>query len=275
MKINIICKNIAISLLGFSLTGCSCGLFSKSAGCTAAMVTGLIVTAPVLVPYYGAKKLVDDQKQQKTDRDLIRDVTLGDDRDSLEKVVLGQISYHTSVEKRVEMDRLAARKLIQYDVPHSQNWTESGLTAMILAYHNQAYRYVNEEKFDQYSIRAWELYLQHRQANYSYYRGSHAFLDVMENYYLVKHQLLKANSAPEKALPIFKQCLQDPMWSMAEANSDGNEGYLPCKYALKYYNRKFFKYDNANQEIYDEIEKQYKENLEKRHQQLKREGVIA
>lgn len=268
-------KSLVISGLGLSITACSCGLFSKSAGCTAAMVTGLIVTAPVLVPYYGAKKLVDDQKQQKTDRDLIRDVTVGNDRDSLEKVVLGQISYHTSVEKRVEMDRLAAQKLIQYDTDQSQNWTENALTAMILAYHNQAYQHVNDERFDQYSIRAWALYLQHRQANYSYYRGSHEFSDVTENYYLVKNKLLKENSATEKALPIFKQCLQDPMWSMASENSDGNEGYLACKYALKYYNRKFFKYDNANQEVSDEIERQYKENLEKRHQQLKREGVIA
>lgn len=262
MKINTILKGIIILAFGVNLTGCSCSSFHSN--CVIAMATVAVVTAPVTIPYANAKKRSQILKNLEEDQALIDAITTGNDRNDLEKAVLGRISYHTPHEQHIYAKRLASSKLIEYDGFDTTDWNEDQLAAMIIAYTNQAKVYLNNEKFNQYASRAWELYLQYMNSNYYSYKHSNNFFYITPQYYLVKHKLLNENSDIEKASPILKQCLKDPIWDINDLYKDGNNGYEKCKYILRVYNIKKNNNVDANQDILDEIESQYEENRNKK-----------
>lgn len=257
------------SILCFSslVTGCSCNILSTSTACSGAMATGMIVAAPILLPYSGAKALAEGHKEKRTDNQLIEAV-LANDRVSLELTLIDRISYKTPFEKRQEMKRLAAKKLLQYDdyssVASNSAWNEMSLTAMIFAYRIEAYSQgMGSEGFERYMIRSWELYQMLKKSDLKYNQDAQEFLDIGQKYYLIKNRLLKQNSALDAALPIFSQCYTDPLWQDESEYYRRRAAYLNCKYALAYYTKKNFPETPAvTQPALAEIERQYKREFE-------------
>ncbi len=260
-------KTFSILCLVGLLTGCSCNILSTSKGCSAALATGMVVTAPILLPYYGTKTLVDGHKDKRTDKSLIKGVQAGE-RSSLELTLNDRISLKTPYNERLEMSKIAAKKLIPFDdystAQRSQAWNEISFRAMILAYRQEAYAQGSgSELFERYMTRAWDLYQMLKYSNLNYYQDAIEYKDIGQKYYLIKHGLLKQNADFSNALPIFNQCLEDPMWQDKDKIIKPNQGYLNCKYALAYYTKKIFPdMPLATQPALQEIERQFQQNLE-------------
>lgn len=85
LRVERVGKRIASLFFALTLAGCAnCNFFSQSTGCQAESVAGLILTAPVLLPYY-AMKSANDKRADQEEQHLMK---VGVDQGDLEASIL-------------------------------------------------------------------------------------------------------------------------------------------------------------------------------------------
>ena len=222
---------VAVAITG-TLTGCAnnCNIFSttNSFGCSAEMLAGFIVTAPLL-PMEDAKRR-DREEAEKKDFLAMKEGVKNGDLASLERCVDRCNSYLVFMDEKHELRKQAAIKLVAMDTPELP---QERVTAMMVAYSLLVW---SKDADDHWGLdhgkvmRGWELASRYRLQEPFGATVKETLSHLAEEVFVSKLQTLPEASVQQA----FANCMTD---TLLPTHPDQNYRTLLCGSSYRTYYR--------------------------------------